>query len=99
MFWIANVNPSAFGLVSWKEKSLVNDCTFTRVVKKALRASFVPPSVKRKRVPFSTAPPFSDKPVEEVKPELKLIVGDGAGFTVSIAALLVTGPAALLTTT
>ena len=77
----------------------MNDCTFTRVVKKALRASFVPPSVKRKRVPLIVAPPFSVRVVAPAKPELKLTVGDGAGFTVSIAALLVTGPAALLTTT
>src|SRR5258708_18945426 len=101
MFWIANVNPSAFGLVSWKEKSLVNDCTFTSVVKKALLASLVPPSVSRSREAlwFQLAFPLNCSPVAVLNPPPKLMVAGGAGFTIHVAVLLVTGPAALLTTT
>src|SRR5437868_15412462 len=71
MPWMVKVNPSAFALVSWKLKSVTNDCTLTAVLKKALLASAAPPSVNRKRVPLIPAPPFSVKP-EEVKPLPKL---------------------------
>src|ERR1700687_1348433 len=65
--------PSALGLVSWKLKSVVKLCTFTGVVNQALLASDCPPSVSRKRVPFSLVRPLELKPVA-VKPEAKLMV-------------------------
>ena len=55
---MAKVKPSALGLVSWKSKLVLNCCTFTGAVKKALRASFELPSVKRSLLPFNAAPPF-----------------------------------------
>jgi hypothetical protein len=67
-----NVNPSAFGFVSWKTKSLVNDCTLTGGTKNALRPCPAPPSVIRSRVPLIAAPRFSDSPLA-VKPLRKSI--------------------------
>ena len=48
-------------------------CTFTGVVNQALLASDCPPSVSRKRVPFSVVRPWNANPVP-VKPEAKLIL-------------------------
>jgi hypothetical protein len=62
------VNPSAFAFVSWNEKSFVNACTFTGVVKNAERASSAPPSVNRNRLALViTGPPFKLSPLEDVK--------------------------------
>src|SRR6266404_1156786 len=71
-FWIANVMPSALGVVNWKLKSVVKLCTFTGVVNQALEASDWPPSVNSKRVPFNFVLPLDAKPVA-VKPEPKLM--------------------------
>src|ERR1700720_2656294 len=69
---MVKVKPSAFGLVTWKVKSLVNVCTLTGVVQKALATSFVAVvSVSWRRVPLSLVCPLNCKPAAE-KPGRKL---------------------------
>src|SRR5580700_5112281 len=69
---MVKVKPSAFGLVSWKLKSLVNVCTLTGVVQKALATSYVAVvSDSWRRVPFSLVCPLNCRPAPE-KPEPQL---------------------------
>src|ERR1700724_16339 len=69
---MVKVKPSAFGLVSWKLKSLVNVCTLTGAVQKALATSYVAVvSDSWRRVPFSLLCPLNCRPATE-KPEPKL---------------------------
>src|SRR5580704_10309424 len=69
---MVKVKPSAFGLVSWKLKSLVNVCTLTGVVQKALATSYVAVvSDSWRRVPLSLVCPLNCRPAPE-KPEPKL---------------------------
>src|SRR6202167_347718 len=99
---MVKVIPSAFGLINWKEKLVVNDCTFTGVVKNTLDASLEPPFVSSScdAAWFQLAFPFNCKPVVDVNPLEKLITaGLVLAVTVRVAVLLVTGPTPLLTTT
>src|SRR5258708_97697 len=69
---MVKVKPSAFGLVTWKVKSLVNVCTLTGVVQKALATSYVAVvSGSGRRGPLSVVCPLNWRPAAE-KPEPKL---------------------------
>src|SRR5215469_2252055 len=75
--WITNANPSAVGEVpgvTWKLKLLVKEVTLWVAPYQALLASYVPPSVRRRRVPFRTVLPFNTMPPPELKPLPKLML-------------------------
>ena len=72
---MVKVKPSAFGLVSWNAKLVVNACTLTGVVQKALADSFsAVVSVSCRCVPSSLVCPLNCNPAAE-KPEAKLTAG------------------------
>src|ERR1700691_6546268 len=81
---MVKVIPSAFGLINWKEKLVVNDCTFTGVVKNTLDAWLDPPFVSSScdAACFQLAFPFNCKPVVDVNPLEKLIT---AGLVLAVA--------------
>src|ERR1700732_1979713 len=68
--------PSATALVSWEVEFVVKLLRFTGVVKNTLPASVSPPLVSSSWLLERTAEPLNCKPVEEAKPDAKLMFGE-----------------------